>query len=418
MLRAVLRCMVVLLAVAARVEAVQYAYVLDSQTHLLKLNLKDLSVAALWFLDEVKDLGSRFPPRSVEWTYVADLAFGRDAGDVYLEFPGETGVAEDQPILFKVVRIRLPRWDAVQAEYDLPVRLVGGPHLALNPESRELYVEYTKPTSKESASVFLGEVHVLDGFSLRELRTYQAQAPRDPRQLGPGQTYPFFGEGTRFLPATDLAYQGGRLIRFSGSTFTAERISFYDLLSPEAKAQLAQRFTLDPQSQQPRVALTPIESVGRWALAWARGIARGALKTDLYVVLDLVARTASSLLETPFGEANLLSDGSVLVRDLKPPLQGNLGDRDTWSATGTVSVYDPAEGKKVKSFDEKLLAGESRSISFLCSAPEADVVFFTVAEGDARRLAVLRLSTGTMEVVKADFWPDRNTRCFFADEGR
>ncbi len=409
----------VTLVVGTPVQAVSTVYFLDGGTELLQLRLEDLSVEALWKLDWTKELGDRFPPRSEGRPYVGGVAFSQDGQDVYLVVPANIPERIEEPTSFRILYVRLPHWDKVEAEYTVPVQTASSPCITLGPDGREVYVQYELPRQGDSTAggEFVNEIRVLSGKDLHEVRSYRAQAPLDSLKLAPGQAYPFFTANTYFPPNGDEAYDKGRFISFSEGTYQGRRIDFNAFLSADQRNHLVSRYGINQQTRRSRGYFVPVDAVGRWVLLLAQGTPQDGSSTDLRVVVDLSARKAFHLIETPPATADLLPDGRVLVRPLRPPKDGNeQGDRAHWLATGEVWIYDPATGNRVATFSSDLLAGEVESISFICADPAVEHLFFTSPHGLSRRLAVLTLTTGQAQRFAVDFWPAANTPCIFLDE--
>ena len=387
---------------------------------MLALNSSDLSVEALWSLDAVQGLGDRFPPAGGNGAGLEDVAFAPDLQDVYLVVPAEAPAEPGEAVRFRVLRVRLPRWERVEAEYALPVALETPPAIALRPDRGELYVEYQDPrATAASPGEFIRQIRVLDRLQLHELRTLRSETPSDALRLPAGKGYPIFSSATHFLPGTDVAYERGRLIRFADATYSADLLDFYDFLSPAQKAALAQRYAVDPQSQRPRMYFAPMDAADRWALLWAQGAPQSAAAGDLYAVVDLVGRTAVGMFETPFAAADLLPDGRVVARELRPPATAGAaaaGRRNDWAATGQGWVIDPKSGARVASFASDLLAGRSDQVALRCAAPAGDVLFFGVERRGRQQLVALDAKSGKARLVEADFAPDQGTRCLFVDD--
>jgi hypothetical protein len=406
------------LVLTSPAKAVPYAYFVNAEGQLLKLRLDDLSVAALWPLDQTRELGAQFPARNAKGTFLPDLAFDPRLADVYLVVPSEASINSQQPILYRVIRVRLPVWGDVGAQYPLPVRTFTAPRIALGPNGRELYVEYDDPSNSSAGDLFVDEIRVLERVSLRELRSYRSEAPRDPLRLSPGQAYPFFAPETYFPPESETAYGEGRLIQFTESEYRAEWLNFDDYLTAVQRDRLFKKFGVNPQNQRPRVYLASMDAVGRWALLWAKGMPQDETPTDIFVVVDLVARKAVGLIEIPFSVANLLPDGRVLARRLRSPDRGDTGNRGSWSATGEAWIYDPSTGSRIGSFASELLVGGRDEVSFRCAEPTGRFLFFSVVRDERVWLVSIDARSGKARIVNADFWPGDGTMCIFTDEGR
>ena len=407
------------LLVGAPARAESTAYFLGGETELLQLRIEDLSVEALWKLDWTKGLGDRFPPRSEGRPYVGGVAFSPDGQDVYLVVPTSIPERVEEPTGFRILYVKLPRWDKVEAEYTVPVRTVSSPYITLGPDGREVYVQYEFPRQGDSTSdgKFVDEIRVLSGEDLHEVRSYRAQAPMNSLKLAPGRAYPFFTADTYFPPNSDDAYDKGRLISFSDGTYQGRRIDFNAFLSADQEGRLVKRYGTNQKTQRSRGYFIPVDAVGRWVLLLAQGTPQDGSSTDLRVVVDLSARKALHFIETPPASADLLPDGRLLVRPLRPPKDGTeQRDRAHWQATGEAWIFDPATGDRVATFSADLLAGEAEGISFICADPTVEHLFFTSPHGLSRRLAVLTLTTGRAQRLAVDFWPAANTPCIFLDE--
>lgn len=401
---------------AAPAVASPRVYLVSSTARLLELKLDPLEVAALWSLDRVKGVGERFPPRSVEGTYLAGVAFAPDLGDVYLVVPADAPPEVGQPTAFRILRVRLPRWDAVQAEYQLPVALEEPPAIALRADHDELYVEYQDPGATAAAGDrFVREVRVLDRFALHELRTLHSEMPLDSLQLPAGQSYPFFSPATHFLPGTDVAYDHGTLIHFADERYSGEPFDFRAALSPEQASRMAGRFGADPRTGSPRVGFASVDAVGRWALARAVGV-QPEPAGEVLAVADVVKGEVVGLLEVPASAANLLPDGRVLVRELLSPPEGRQVSRSLLRTSGKVEIFDPTTGGRVGGFADELLSGKLDDVDYLCATPSSDVLFFRTVRQLRSQLVLADVERGEVHLAGADFAPDRATRCLFVDE--
>ena len=288
--------------------------------------------------------------------------------------------------------------------------------MALRPDSGELYIEYQLPGPTAAAGDrFVREIRVLDRLGLREIRTLHSEAPANSLQLPPGQSYPFFSPATHFVPGLGIAYNRGTLIHFGQGRYVGEPFDFRAALSPEQAKRLASRFGTDPRKGGPRVAFTPLDAIGRWALARAFGVQpdRG---DGVLVVADLVSDKVIGVLDVPPSAASLLPDGRVLIRELASPPRGGQVSRSQLKTSGKVEIFDPRTGRQVAGFTDDLLAGKLDEVNFLCATRLADLMFFRTVHHERSELVVTDSKSGRTRLVRVDFRPDRATRCFFFDE--
>jgi hypothetical protein len=390
-------------------------FLLNSAVQLLGIKPETRSVTALWDLDAIKGLGELFPTRSVGGTYLGGVAFASDLEDVYLVVPTEIPDEADGPTHFAVVRIRLPRWDSVQAEYRISTALNEAPAIAFRDDSHELYMEYQDPKATAASSGGLvREIRVLDRFDLHKIRSLHSESPPRAYLLPRGQAYPFFTADTFFVPGTDIAYNRGNIIHFTEGRYSAKPFDFGGSLTADVASRLEHAFVSDQLDDTSNVGLQAVDGEGRWALARGIGTRRSGAG-ESYVVVDLTTSLSVGMVDAPPSVARLLPDGRVLVQELVPTPGGAVVSRSVVRTTGRVWIYDPVTGSRTAAFSGDQLKGSLDEVYFVCATPSADVLFFRGVNGGHSVLLSVDAKSEGLEVVESDFIPDRLTKCIFVD---